>query len=67
MELSIHQCLNVEQPYMAEIENLSNSETVSIEFTPKPGVTVDEIMASCQNLFPGHHRSSPRRKGGGAA
>ena len=52
---------------MAEIENLSNSETVSIEFTPKPGETVDEIMASCQNIFPGHHRSSPRRKGGGAA
>lgn len=51
MELSIHQRLNVEQPYMVEIENLSNGETVSIEFMPEHGVTVDEIMASRQNIF----------------
>lgn len=51
MELSIHQRLNVEQPYMVEIENLSNGETVSIEFMPEHGVTIDEIMASRQNIF----------------
>ena len=51
MELSIHQRLNVEQPYMVEIENLSNGETVSVEFMPKHGVTVDEIIASRQNIF----------------
>ena len=51
MELSIHQRLNVEQPYMVEIENLSNGETVSVEFMPEYGVTVDEIMASSQNIF----------------
>lgn len=51
MELSIHQRLNVEQPYMVEVENLSNGETVSIEFMPEHGVTVDEIMASRQNIF----------------
>lgn len=51
MELSIHQRLNVEQPYMVEIENLSNGETVSVEFMPEHGVTVDEIIASRQNIF----------------
>lgn len=51
MELSIHQRLNVEQPYMVEIENLSNGETVSVEFMPEYGVTADEIMASRQNIF----------------
>ena len=51
IELSIHQRLNVEQPYMVEIENLSNGETVSVEFMPEHGVTVDEIMASRQNIF----------------
>ena len=51
IELSIHQRLNVEQPYMVEIENLSNGETVSIEFMPEHGVTIDEIMASRQNIF----------------
>ena len=51
IELSIHQRLNVEQPYMVEIENLSNGETVSVEFMPEYGVTVDEIMASRQNIF----------------
>lgn len=51
MELSIHQRLNVEQPYMVEIENLSNGETVSVEFMPEHGVTVDEIIASRQNMF----------------
>lgn len=51
IELSIHQRLNVEQPYMVEIENLSNGETVSVEFMPEYGVTVDEIMASTQNIF----------------
>ena len=51
MELSIHQRLNVEQPYMVEIENLSNGETVSVEFMPEYGVTVDEIIASRQNIF----------------
>ena len=51
IELSIHQRLNVEQPYMVEIENLSNGETVSVEFMPEHGVTVDEIIASRQNMF----------------
>ena len=51
MELSIHQRLNVEQPYMVEIENLSNGETVSVEFMPEHGVTVDENIASRQNIF----------------
>lgn len=51
IELSIHQRLNVEQPYMVEIENLSNGETVSVEFMPEYGVTVGEIMASRQNIF----------------
>ena len=51
MELSIHQRLSVEQPYMVEIENLSNGETVSVEFMPEYGVTADEIMASRQNIF----------------
>ena len=51
IELSIHQRLNVEQPYMVEIENLSNGETVSVEFMPEHGVTVDEIIASRQNIF----------------
>ena len=51
MELSIHQRLNVEQPYMVGIGNLSNGETVSVEFMPEHGVTVDEIIASRQNIF----------------
>ena len=51
IELSIHQRLNVEQPYMVEIENLSNGETASVEFMPEHGVTVDEIIASRQNIF----------------
>ena len=51
LEVSIHQRLNVEQPYMVEIENLSNGETVSVEFMPEYGVTVGEIMASRQNIF----------------
>lgn len=51
LEVSIHQRLNVEQPYMVEIENLSNGETVSVEFMPEHGVTADEIMASRQNIF----------------
>lgn len=51
LEVSIHQRLNVEQPYMVEIENLSNGETVSVEFMPEHGVTVDEILASRQNIF----------------
>lgn len=51
LEVSIHQRLNVEQPYMIEIENLSNGETVSVEFMPEHGVTADEIMASRQNIF----------------
>ena len=67
MELSIHQRLNVEQPYMVEIENLSNGETVSVEFMPEHGVTVDEIIASRQNIFFPDNlpRRSPRHKGGG--
>lgn len=51
LEVSIHQRLNVEQPYMVEVENLSNGETVSIEFMPEQGATLDEIMASRQNIF----------------
>ena len=63
LEVSIHQRLNVEQPYMIEIENLSNGETVSVEFMPEHGVTADEIMASRQNIFfpdtPGVPRANP--------
>lgn len=51
LEVSIHQRLNVEQPYMVEIENLSNGETVSVEFMPEQGATLDEILASRQNIF----------------
>ncbi|WP_314685115.1 propanediol dehydratase [Rothia mucilaginosa] len=51
LEISIHQRLNVEQPYMVEVENLSNGETVSIEFMPEHGASLDEIMASRQNIF----------------
>lgn len=51
LEVSIHQRLNVEQPYMVEVENLSNGETVSIEFMPEQGASLDEIMASRQNIF----------------
>lgn len=51
MELSIHQRLNVEQPYMVEVLNLRTNDTVSVEFMPEHGVTVDEILASRQNIF----------------
>lgn len=51
LEVSIHQRLNVEQPYMVEIENLSNGETISVEFMPEQGATLDEILASRQNIF----------------
>lgn len=51
IELSIHQRLNVEQPYMVEVLNLRTNDTVSVEFMPEHGVTVDEILASRQNIF----------------
>ena len=51
LEVSIHQRLNVEQPYMVEIENLSNGETISVEFMPEQGASLDEILASRQNIF----------------
>ena len=51
LEVSIHQRLNVEQPYMVEIENLSNGETISVEFMPEHGASLDEILASHQNIF----------------
>lgn len=51
LEVSIHQRLNVEQPYMVEVQNLSTKEAVSIEFMPEQGATVDEILASRQNIF----------------
>lgn len=51
LEVSIHQRLNVEQPYMVEIENLSNGETISVEFMPEHGASLDEILASRQNIF----------------
>lgn len=51
IELSIHQRLNVEQPYMVEVLNLRTNDTVSVEFMPEQGATVDEILASRQNIF----------------
>ena len=51
MELSIHQRLNVEQPYMVEVQNLSTKDAISVEFMPEQGATVDEILASRQNIF----------------
>ena len=62
LEVSIHQRLNVEQPYMVEVLNLRTNDTVSVEFMPEHGVTVDEILASRQNIFfpdtPGVHRAN---------
>ena len=46
LEVSIHQRLNVEQPYMVEVQNLSTKDAISVE-----GATVDEILASRQNIF----------------
>lgn len=51
LEVSIHQRLNVEQPYMVEVLNLRTNDTVSVEFMPEQGATVDEILASRQNIF----------------
>lgn len=51
LEVSLHQRLNVEQPYMVEVLNLRTNDTVSVEFMPEHGVTVDEILASRQNIF----------------
>ena len=51
LEVSIHQRLNVEQPYMVEVLNLRTNDTVSVEFMPEHGVTVDEILSSRQNIF----------------
>lgn len=51
LEVSIHQRLNIEQPYMVEVLNLRTNDTVSVEFMPEHGVTVDEILASRQNIF----------------
>ena len=51
LEISIHQRLNVEQPYMVEVQNLSTKDAISVEFMPKQGATVDEILASRQNIF----------------
>lgn len=51
LEVSIHQRLNVEQPYMVEVQNLSTKDAISVEFMPEQGATVDEIMASRQNIF----------------
>lgn len=51
IELSIHQRLNVEQPYMVEVQNLSTKDAISVEFMPEQGATVDEILASRQNIF----------------
>lgn len=51
LEVSIHQRLNVEQPYMVEVLDLRTKDTVSVEFMPEHGVTVDEILASRQNIF----------------
>ncbi len=51
LEVSIHQRLNVEQPYMVEVLDLRTNDTVSVEFMPEHGVTVDEILASRQNIF----------------
>ena len=51
LEISIHQRLNVEQSYMVEVQNLSTKDAVSVEFMPEQGATVDEILASRQNIF----------------
>lgn len=51
LEVSIHQRLNIEQPYMVEVLNLRTNDTVSVEFMPEQGATVDEILASRQNIF----------------
>lgn len=51
LEVSIHQRLNVEQPYMVEVLNLRTNDTVSVEFMPEHGVTIDEILSSRQNIF----------------
>lgn len=51
LEISIHQRLNVEQPYMVEVQNLSTKDAVSVEFMPEQGATLDEILASRQNIF----------------
>ena len=51
LEVSIHQRLNVEQPYMVEVLNLRTNDTVSVEFIPEQGATVDDILASRQNIF----------------
>lgn len=51
LEVSIHQRLNVEQPYMVEVLDLRTKDTVSVEFMPEHGVTADEILASRQNIF----------------
>ena len=51
LEISIHQRLNVEQPYMVEVQNLSTKDAISVEFMPEQGATVDEILASRQNIF----------------
>lgn len=51
LEVSIYQRLNVEQPYMVEVQNLSTKDAISVEFMPEQGATVDEIMASRQNIF----------------
>lgn len=63
LEISIHQRLNVEQPYMVEVQNLSTKDAVSVEFMPEQGATVDEILASRQNIFfpdtPGVPRANP--------
>ena len=51
LEVSIHQRLNIEQPYMVEVQNLSTKDAISVEFMPEQGATVDEILASRQNIF----------------
>lgn len=51
LEVSIHQRLNVEQPYMVEVQNLNTKDAISVEFMPEQGATVDEILASRQNIF----------------
>ena len=51
LEVSIHQRLNVEQAYMVEVLNLRTNDTVSVEFMPEHGVTIDEILSSRQNIF----------------
>lgn len=62
LEVSIHQRLNVEQPYMVEVQNLSTKDAVSIEFIPEQGATVDEILASRQNIFFPDTPGVPRAK-----